>query len=295
MIGAAGSAITGQLIATPIANSLMTGSVRDEAHREHRAAIDRALHEQRVDLIHFHGLDFDNYVPEGDVPMVATLHLPLAWYRPSALARHDVRLICVSESQAAGSGLSFVRNGIDIGRFETAAKQDYLLWMGRICPEKGVHIALEVAHALEMPLLVAGPVHAFESHQSYFANEVMPLLDDQRRYLGSVAGEEKSRLISAARCVLIPSLVAETSSLVAMEAISSGTPVVAFANGALPEVVDHGRTGLIVRSQSEMAESVMRIGTISSHFCRSIATAKFAASRMARDYFKIYSSLVRSR
>jgi glycosyltransferase involved in cell wall biosynthesis len=295
VIGATGSTVAGQLVATPSASGLMTDAAREDAHQQHRAAIKKTLDQQPVDLIHFHGLDFDSYAPDADVPMLATLHLPIAWYPPSAFARDNVRLICVSQSQAAGTGLPVVPNGIDIGRYGTAAKQDYLLWMGRICPEKGVHIALEVAHALDMHLLIAGPVHSFESHRNYFDQRVMPLLDEHRRYLGPAAGEEKSRLIAGARCLLIPSLVAETSSLVAMEAISSGTPVIAFSHGALPEVVDHRKTGFIVNSPSEMAEAVTRIGTISPEVCRSTATARFAASRMACDYFKLYSSLARSR
>jgi glycosyltransferase involved in cell wall biosynthesis len=295
VVGATGSTISGELVATASANGVMTDSTREQAHREHRAAIDTILRGQHVDVIHFHGLDFDNYVPETNVPMLATLHLPLAWYSPSALTQSNVSLICVSQSQAAESGFPVVPNGIDLERFGTAEKQDFLLWIGRICPEKGVHIALEVAHALDMQLLVAGPVHAFESHKSYFDNQVAPLLDKRRLYLGPVAGKAKADLLAAARCVLVSSLAPETSSLVAMEAISSGTPVIAFPNGALPEVVDHGRTGFIVDSQSAMAEAVSQLETISPEVCRSTATARFAADRMSRDYFNLYSSVVRSR
>src|SRR5450755_1906600 len=98
--------------------------------------------------------------------------------------------------------------------------------MGRICPEKGVHIALRLAHRLDQRMIVAGPVHDFESHHEYFAREVEPLLDDKRQYIGPVRGQDKSRLLAEARCLIVSSLVAETSSLVAMEAAASGTPVV---------------------------------------------------------------------
>lgn len=251
-------------------------------------SIEEALRENSIDLIHFHGLDFNDHVPETNVRMLATMHLPLAWYPQEALLRSGVEKICVSRAQASATGFPVVLNGIDVARFHTAPKRDYLLWMGRICPEKGVHIALEVARERDLPLYIAGPVHPFESHQEYFRDKVQPLFDSRRQYLGAVSGEHKNRLLAEASCLLIPSLVAETSSLVAMEAISSGTPVIAYGNGALPEVVDHGETGFIVHSQGEMSSALDRIGLISPEICRQTAEARFDASRMAQDYFNLY-------
>jgi glycosyltransferase involved in cell wall biosynthesis len=163
--------------------------------------------------------------------------------------------------------------------------------LGRICPEKGVHIALEVAHELDLPMVIAGPVHPFQDHQVYFSERVRPLLDDKRRYTGPVNLEQKIELLAGARCLLIPSLVAETSSLVAMEAISSGTPVVAFRSGALPEVVSHEVTGFIVESQDQMRDAVAHVGDISPEVCRETAITRFDALRMVDDYIKLYASL----
>lgn len=265
VVAAPGSTVAGQLIPT----------------------VEQALRES-VDLIHFHGLDFNDYVPETDVRMIATLHLPLPWYPEQALNRRNVQPVCVSDSQAANTGFPVVLNGIDVRRFGLAPKQDFLLWMGRVCPEKGVHIALEVARSLDLPLVIAGPVHAFEAHQNYFREQIEPLLDARRQYVGPVGGPEKNRLLAEARCLLIPSLVAETSSLVAMEAISSGTPVIAYRSGALPEVIEHGKTGFIVDSQIEVAKALRQIDKISPETCRATAERRFDASRMARDYFKLY-------
>ncbi|MDQ2773988.1 MAG: glycosyltransferase [Acidobacteriota bacterium] len=254
-------------------------------------AIQRILRERPVDLIHFHGLDFHEYVPETSVLMLATLHLPLSWYPESIFSLLPrVKLNCVSASQAAGTGLPVVLNGIDTARFQVAAaKEDYLLWLGRICPEKGTHLALRVARRLGMKMIVAGPVHDFEFHRQYFANEVAPLLDSERKYIGPVQGEDKTKLLAEARCVVVSSLVAETSSLVAMEAIASGTAVVAFRSGALPKVVEEGVTGFIVDSEEEMAEAVVKVHRISPGICRSRAVTRFDAGRMARDYLSLYA------
>jgi glycosyltransferase involved in cell wall biosynthesis len=112
-----------------------------------------------------------------------------------------------------------------------------------------------------------------------------------RRWIGPVAGRVKRRLLAAARCVLIPSLVAETSSLVAMEALASGTPVIAWRAGALPEIVDHGKTGYIVDDVAGMAEAIYKADSIDPEACRAAARQRFARPRMLESYLALYHSL----
>lgn len=299
VIAAAGSRISGQLIATPTARGEITDAVREEAQRSHLECIESALERFPVDLIHFHGLDFHAYVPRTPVPKLATLHLPLDWYPQSIFEQRDVTLCRVSESQAQrapnGLKLPVIPNGIDVCRYRIdPQRREYLLWLGRVCPEKGADIALRVAHRLDLPLIVAGPVHAFAYHQAYFSERVHPLLDVQRQYVGAIDLEQKVALLAAARCVLIPSLAAETGSLVAMEAISSGTPVIAFRSGALPEIVQNGVTGFIVDSEEEMDEAVKRTVEISPTRCREEALRRFDAARMVDGYLKLYKEMVAS-
>lgn len=295
VVGAKGSNVSGELLETALCDGEITDEIRAQAQQEHLRSIDWILQKRKIDLIHFHGLDFYAYQPRTSVARLATLHLPVDWY-PTTIFNTHVQLNCVSQSQASSlsNRLPVVPNGIDVQRYTPGrAEREHLLWLGRICPEKGVHIALNVAHRLSLPLIVAGPVHAFRFHQDYFAEQVKPLLDGLRRYVGPVGIPEKSRLYASARCVLIPSSVAETSSLVAMEAISSGTPVVAFRSGALPEIVDDGETGFIVDSEDEMVEAVRRIHEISPETCRAQAVERFSAERMVDGYLKLYRRMIR--
>jgi len=296
VVAAKGSDIAGELIETPAVTSDITEEVRADAQRKHARTIEKALSGTHVDLIHFHGLDFSTYRPRKALPQLATLHLPAAWYPASIFEERDVQLNCVSQAQATSSprpGLPVVCNGIDTQRyrFDTGNRQ-HVLWLGRICPEKGVDIALRVALRLDLPMIVAGAVHPFRDHEIYFAEKVRPLLDSKRKYAGAVDLDIKIKLLSEASCLLIPSLVAETSSLVAMEAIASGTPVIAFRSGALPEIVEHGKTGFIVDSEDEMAATLGQIGKISPEVCRSTALERFEASRMIEGYLRLYDQLI---
>lgn len=293
VVAARGSQVSGELIETPVTEGEITEEVRRCAQTEHRRAIDAALREHEIDLIHFHGLDFYEYLPQREIPKLATLHLPVEWYPGSVFGLQSVRLNYVSRTQADGRAGPVVGNGVDVERYAGQfAKEDFLLTIGRICPEKGTDVALRVAHRLDLPMVVAGPVHPFEFHQKFFHERVEPLLDEKRRYVGPVGLREKPELLGCARCLLISSSVAETSSLVAMEAISAGTAVVALRSGALPEVVEDGVTGLLCDTEEEMVQAVKRVGKISREQCRAQARARFSSSRMVADYLQLYRELV---
>ena len=296
VIAAEGSSISGTLLACPAAGATIGDQDRLRAQQIHRAKLVWALGRERVDAVHFHGLDFPAYLPFTSVPIVATLHLPLTWYKPEAFELKQVQFVCVSHSQRAtappGRLYEVIENGVDlIDKPSEEGSRAGLLWLGRICPEKGTHIALQVSRELDAELIVAGPVHGFDSHQEYFREYVEPLLDDRRKYVGPVKRGRKIQLLSGAKALLIPSLAAETSSLVAMEAISAGTPVICFRSGALPEIVDHGVTGFVVDSEQEMVEAIQVIDALSSDRCKEIGRARFSAERMVTDYLRLLTSL----
>src|SRR5690606_13845246 len=115
------------------------------------------------------------------------------------------------------------------------------------------------------------------------------------RFIGPLGFARKRRFLAAARALLVPSLVPETSSLVAMEALACGTPVVAFRSGALPEIVEHGRTGLIVETVDEMAEAIAFAPRLDPRACLEAARTRFSCERMTREYLSLYEELAQGR
>jgi glycosyltransferase involved in cell wall biosynthesis len=181
-----------------------------------------------------------------------------------------------------------IENGVE-GSVARHAKRNFALALGRICPEKGFHLALEAACQARMPLWLAGRVFPYETHETYFRQEIQPRLDSAHRWLGPVGGARKVRLLSGARCLLAPSLVPETSSLVAMEALACGTPVVAFPAGALADIVENGRTGFIVNNTREMAEALQECARLDPELCRQTAARRFGLKPMLQKYFELYA------
>lgn len=295
-----GSETAGTLLATPKWDGPLSDEVRTWGQQQHRIGIEQALEQYEVDLIHMHSLDFHQYLPQGDVPVLATLHLPPDWY-PAEIykpQRRNVWYNCVSHSETQNCPptehlLPYIDNGVDINRLtlRDVRKRDFVFALGRICPEKGLHLALEAARSADLSMLLAGEVFKYEAHEQYFEQEIMPRLDERRRFIGPVGFRQKRRLLTEARCLLIPSLVAETSSLVAMEALSCGTPVIAFPFGALPEVVEHGKTGFIVKDEQEMASALQKIHLIDPEDCRRTAREKYSAERMTSRYIERYGDL----
>jgi glycosyltransferase involved in cell wall biosynthesis len=167
--------------------------------------------------------------------------------------------------------------------------------MGRLCPEKGFDRAIDAARRARVPLLIAGRVFPYPAHQRYFEAAIAPRLDRRIRWIGAVGLARKRRLLSSANCVVVPSVVPETSSLVAMEALACGTPVVAQALGALPEIVEHGRTGFLVHDVDEMADALVRARSLDREACASAARERFTARQMTDRYLALYERIALER
>lgn len=298
VIACEGSVCRGTLIPTPRWN-VEDESLRETAREHHRRTIIETLRQWPVDLIHLHGLDFGSYLPPPGPPVLATLHLSPRLYPDEALfpSRLDTWLHAVSHSQhrdcpADAPLLEPIPNGVDLQRLRPGpSKEGFALALGRICPEKGFHLALDAAKAAGVPLLIGGEVFPYPAHQRYFCEEIAPRLDPLRRFLGPVGLERKRHLLAAARCVMVPSQIAEACPLVALEALACGTPVVASPLGALPEIVDPGRTGFLASTVPEMAEALRRVESLDAAECRREAERRFSAKIMTKRYLDLYCRL----
>ncbi|WP_225677736.1 glycosyltransferase [Bradyrhizobium hereditatis] len=190
--------------------------------------------------------------------------------------------------------LAPIENGVaDYFFGASAAKRNFALMLARICPEKGVHLAIDAAKRAAMPLIICGEVFPYATHRQYFETTVKPALDQLRRFIGPVGLARKRRLLAMARCVLIPSLAPETSSLVAREALACGTPVIASARGALAETIEHGRTGFLVRDEVEMAKAMMDASALDGEVCRCSARQRYSLGRTNKSYLSVYETLSR--
>lgn len=298
VIACEGSFTAGRLIGFPLPQQEITQGLRERIWQELRQLITVTLASEKIDVVHLHGIDFFAYLPD-EVPVIATLHLPLDWYpRRIFQPRRNLWLHGVSEAQycTAPTGahlLPPIPNGVPRKLFTThSRKRGHAMVLSRICQEKGIHLALQACHRAHFPLLIGGQVFPYKEHERYFSQEVEPLLDDGRRFLGPLGFDRKRRLLAAAQCLLVPSLVAETSSLSAMEALACGTPVVAFANGALPERIEQGKTGYIVQNVEEMAEAIMACAKLESSDCRASAARRFSPELMEQRYLDLYRQVV---
>jgi glycosyltransferase involved in cell wall biosynthesis len=296
VLASKGSRCHGLLISARIPSGVLDEAAKNEARQVFKHLIDRTLAHYSVDVIHMHGIDFAEYLPDADIPIVVSLHLPLRWYSQYVLKRSakNISFVCVSHHQAQTAPPGFhcervIPNGVDLDQRRPARRTgNYVLAMGRICPEKAFHLAIEAAERAEQNLIIGGTVFEYPEHRAYFDSQIAPRLNDRIRFIGPVGGERKAQLLAGAKCLLIPSQVAETSSLLAMEAIASGTPVIAWRSGALPEVVADRRTGFIVSSVEEMVYAISCIGQIDRRECRREAKKRFDARRMASKYLELY-------
>ncbi|HWR53893.1 MAG TPA: glycosyltransferase [Bryobacteraceae bacterium] len=301
VVAAEGSRVAGTLVATPRADGTLDKQAEWKAQAAHRNAIERALQRWPVDLIHFHGQDFAAYQPARSVPAVVTLHVPRAWYGAELPEqRPEAHFVCVSEAQRQTWPQDFrisavIENGVDANAMGTrVSKRRFALWLGRVSPEKGTAIALDAAQMAGTALLVAGEVYAYEAHKRYFQAEVLPRLNSGAgRFIGPAGFARKRRLLTAARCLVITSQAEETSSLVAMEALACGTPVVTFPAGALRSIVEHGRTGFVASTVEQMAEGIRCADEIDPAVCRAEARERFPAARMAARYVELYAAVAR--
>jgi glycosyltransferase involved in cell wall biosynthesis len=234
-----------------------------------------------------------------DLPLVHTVHGPFDQDTKPFYDFHGGKgdLVCISRSQAgfapAGANVvDVVYNPIDVDSWPVGyEKQDYLLWLGRFVPEKGPQRAIQVARETGRPLVLAGTVQP--RYERFFATEIQPHIDgEQIRFAGEVGGARKQKLFADAFAFLMPIRWPEPFGMVIVESLAAGTPVLAFAQGAAPEIVEHGVNGFLVQDEHEMAAMVEKAADIDPEQCRRSAE-RFHPHRVAAGYEEVYSRALR--
>jgi glycosyltransferase involved in cell wall biosynthesis len=236
-----------------------------------------------------------------DTPIVHTLHGQFTRSTSAFYLRHGAKaaLVGISRAQLAlaplGIGpMTTIPNPLDVAAWPLQErKDDYLLWIGRMTPEKGPQRAIAAARAANVPLVLAGVIQP--GQQAFFDREVAPFVDGDRvRFVGEVAGGAKRSLFAHARGLLMPIRWDEPFGMVMIEALACGTPVIAFPEGAARELVVEGRTGFLVDDEQAMAAAVGRLDTIVARDCRDWVARHCDLDVVAAAYERTYRSVIRA-
>ncbi len=261
--------------------------------------IDAAAEGNRFDVIHDHcgfvGLAMANRM---DTPLVHTLHGPFTADTAAFYARHGHKatLVGISRAQLMSAppelgAIDSIPNPIDLRAWPLQErKSDYLLWIGRMTPEKGPHRAIAAARAVDVPLVLAGVIQP--GQQAFFDREVAPHIDGDRvRFVGEVTGSAKHSLFAGARGLLMPIRWDEPFGMVMVEALACGTPVIAFPEGAAREIVIDGKTGFLVDDERAMVDAVGLLQRIDARDCRAWVSEHCDVEAVAAAYEQTYLSV----
>ncbi|SFO44461.1 Glycosyltransferase involved in cell wall bisynthesis [Chitinophaga sp. YR627] len=227
-------------------------------------------------------------------PIVTTIHgfsspaiLPV--YQKYNSTTHYVS-ISNSDRDPSLTYIDTVYNGLNEALFSfTATPDDYLLSFGRIHPEKGTHLAIEIAKEAGMRLIICGLIQ----DENYYREKVAPHIDDKQVvYKGNVGPEDRNNILGKAKALLHPVLFNEPFGLSIAEAMMCGTPVIAFDRGAMKELITDAKTGFLVTNTAEAVLAVKKAGNIRRNDCREHSLARFSQGKMVSDYIEVYKRIL---
>jgi glycosyltransferase involved in cell wall biosynthesis len=252
------------------------------------------LNELDVDVVHDHCLAGPLTAAARNLRTVVTVHGPVTGELGDLYAAlgDTVDLVAISDAQRSFrpelNWVATVHNAIDVADFPYQGdKEDYVLFLGRMNHDKGVHLAIEAARAANRRLLIAAKCEE-QPEQEYFEEYVEPGLGNGIEFIGEADAARKRDLLRNARCLLLPLLWEEPFGLVMVEALACGTPVVALRRGSAPEVVVDGITGLLCDDPEDLPAALADIDRIDPAECRRDAERRFDLPVMAQRYEQVY-------
>jgi glycosyltransferase involved in cell wall biosynthesis len=252
------------------------------------------------DVVHFH-TDYHSFpqVRHSLVPCVTTIHgrLDLPDMGPLYREFHDVPMVSISDYQRRpqpwANWVATVHHGLPRELYSLVPRRRggaYVAFIGRVSREKRPDLAIRISRLAGVELLIAAKVD--DADREYFEREIRPLLGGPGvRFIGEIGDREKNEFLGNALAMLFPIDWPEPFGLVMIEAMACGTPVIAFPRGSVPEVIDHGVTGLIVNTVEEAAAAVGHVHALDRGACRGRFEERFTSARMARDYLRVYERL----
>jgi glycosyltransferase involved in cell wall biosynthesis len=257
-----------------------------------------ARHATEFDVIHMH-IDWLHLplLSRLGVPFLTTCHgrMDLPGFSDVVRRFPDAPFVSISDNQRlplkAANWLGTVYHGLPADLFRPSFEPgSYLAFLGRLTAEKGPEAAIRIARAARMPLRIAAKVPRGE--RNYFKENLEPLIDgEQVQLTGEVGDETKREFLAGAAALLFPIDWPEPFGLVMIEAMACGTPVIAFSSGSVPEVIDDGITGFVVRSEAEAVEAIGRVSELDRRRVRSHFEKRFTTRRMAQEYLHHYEGL----
>jgi len=238
------------------------------------------------------------YVRAMSTPSLATMHCRMDYYPLLDILREhrDYPVVSISNAQRQAAlwlnWLRTVHHGLPQDRLAlTENASDYILFLGRLCPEKRPDRAIEIARQAGIRLKIAAKVDPVD--REYFDAVIKPLLNDRLiEYVGEVSDGQKQELLGNAYALIHPIEFPEPFGLVMIESMACGTPIVAFRTGSIPEVIDEGVTGFVVDDIPSALKALQKVKSLSRQRCRQVFEERFTAERMVSDYLSVYRSLV---
>ncbi|MGH9045316.1 MAG: glycosyltransferase family 4 protein [Acidimicrobiales bacterium] len=251
-----------------------------------------------IDLVHDHTLAGPLSARGRRVPTLVTVHGALDHDQQRYYRSFDAKVgvVAISHAQRAGAPdvpwIDTVHNGVRVESFDFQRdKEAYVLFLGRFHPQKAPHIAIDAARAAGRPIVLAGKcIEALE--RAYFSQEIEPRLGSDVSLIGVADSHLKRKLLSRASCLVFPICWEEPFGLVMIEALASGTPVVALRRGAVNEILEHGRTAILADDPSELPAAIAAAQELSAAACRSAAASRFGTATMTLAYERAYRRLL---